>query len=85
VTQLIEEIKATPPQPGIEEIRIPSERAFRSRERALREGLNTDRLVFDSLYARDRDKSMSEYPARADMLCLAFDDPWRKSVIGRHR
>jgi LDH2 family malate/lactate/ureidoglycolate dehydrogenase len=51
VTQLIEDIKATPRQPGIEEIRIPSERAFRSRERALREGLNIDRLVFDSLVA----------------------------------
>jgi hypothetical protein len=49
--QLIEDIKATPLQPGIEEIRIPSERAFRSRERALREGLNIDRLVFDSLVA----------------------------------
>jgi LDH2 family malate/lactate/ureidoglycolate dehydrogenase len=36
VTQLIEDIKATPRQPGVEEIRIPSERVFRSRERALR-------------------------------------------------
>jgi LDH2 family malate/lactate/ureidoglycolate dehydrogenase len=49
VTQLIERIKATPRQPGIDEIRIPSERAFRSRERALREGLTIDRLVFDAL------------------------------------
>src|SRR5262245_35756666 len=51
VTQLIERIKATPRQPGVEEIRIPSERAFRSRERALREGLEVDRLVFDALVA----------------------------------
>ena len=51
VTQLIERIKATPRQPGVEEIRIPSERAFRSRERALREGLEIDRLVFDALVA----------------------------------
>ncbi len=36
---------------GIDEIRIPSERAFRSRERALCEGLNIDRLVFDALVA----------------------------------
>lgn len=49
VTELIERIKATPRQVGVEEIRIPSERAFRSRERALREGLTIDRLVFDSL------------------------------------
>jgi LDH2 family malate/lactate/ureidoglycolate dehydrogenase len=40
VTQLIERIKATPRQTGVDEIRIPSERAFRSRERALREGLD---------------------------------------------
>jgi LDH2 family malate/lactate/ureidoglycolate dehydrogenase len=51
VTQLIDDIKATPRQPGVEEIRIPSERAFRAREVALREGLNIDRLVFDSLVA----------------------------------
>jgi LDH2 family malate/lactate/ureidoglycolate dehydrogenase len=51
VTQLIESIKATPRQPGIDEIRIPSERAFRARENALREGVNIDRLVYDSLVA----------------------------------
>jgi len=51
VTQLIERVKATPRQPGVDEIRIPSERAFRSRERALREGLEIDRLVFDALVA----------------------------------
>src|SRR5437868_6554499 len=46
VAELIERIKATPRQPGIDEIRIPSERAFRSRERALRAGLEIDRAVF---------------------------------------
>jgi LDH2 family malate/lactate/ureidoglycolate dehydrogenase len=51
VTQLIERIKATPRQPGVDDIRIPSERAFRSRERLLREGLEIDRLVFDALVA----------------------------------
>jgi LDH2 family malate/lactate/ureidoglycolate dehydrogenase len=51
VTELIERIKATPRQGGIDEIRIPSERAFRFRERALREGLTIDRLVFDALVA----------------------------------
>jgi LDH2 family malate/lactate/ureidoglycolate dehydrogenase len=49
VTALIDRIKATPRQPGVEEIRIPSERAFRSRERLLREGLEIDRLVYDEL------------------------------------
>ena len=51
VTQLIERIKATPRQPGVDDIRIPSERAFRSRERALRQGLKIDRVVFDALVA----------------------------------
>lgn len=51
MTELIERIKATPRQAGLDEIRIPSERAFRSRERLLREGLEVDRLVFDALVA----------------------------------
>ena len=51
VTELIDRIKATPRAPGVEEIRIPSERAFRSRDNALREGVEIDRLVFDALGA----------------------------------
>lgn len=51
VTQLIDDIKAVPRQPGVEEIRIPSERAFRTRERLLRDGLTIDRLVLDGLVA----------------------------------
>jgi L-2-hydroxycarboxylate dehydrogenase (NAD+) len=51
VTELIDRIKATPRQRGVGEIRIPSERAFRSRERLLVEGLEIDRLVFDALVA----------------------------------
>jgi LDH2 family malate/lactate/ureidoglycolate dehydrogenase len=51
VTELIERVKAIPRQPGVDEIRIPSERAFRSRERLAREGLEIDRLVFDGLVA----------------------------------
>src|ERR1700748_1229281 len=39
VTQLIEHIKATPRQAGVEEIRIPSERAFRTRAQLLGDGL----------------------------------------------
>jgi len=49
VSELIDRIKATPRQPGVDEIRIPSERAFRSRERLEREGLEIDGLVFDAL------------------------------------
>ncbi len=49
VTQLIDTVKDTPRREGIEEIRIPSERAFRTRERLLREGLTIEGLVFDAL------------------------------------
>jgi LDH2 family malate/lactate/ureidoglycolate dehydrogenase len=49
VTQLIDHIKTTPRQAGVDEIRIPSERAFRTRARLLREGLTIDGLVFDAL------------------------------------
>jgi LDH2 family malate/lactate/ureidoglycolate dehydrogenase len=48
--ELIDRIKATPRQPGVEEIRIPGERGMRSRERLLREGLEIDRLVYDQLH-----------------------------------
>jgi LDH2 family malate/lactate/ureidoglycolate dehydrogenase len=51
MTRLIERIKATPRRGDVGEIRIPSERAFRARERALGEGLEIDRLVFDGLAA----------------------------------
>jgi LDH2 family malate/lactate/ureidoglycolate dehydrogenase len=51
VTELIERVKATPRRAGVDEIRIPSERAFRTRERLAREGLQIDRLVYDQLRA----------------------------------
>jgi LDH2 family malate/lactate/ureidoglycolate dehydrogenase len=51
LTQLVERVKATPRRPGIDQIRIPSERAFLSRERALAEGLEIDQTVFDGLSA----------------------------------
>jgi LDH2 family malate/lactate/ureidoglycolate dehydrogenase len=49
--KLMARIKANPRQPGVSEIRIPGERAFRSRERALREGVEIDRLVYEALAA----------------------------------
>jgi LDH2 family malate/lactate/ureidoglycolate dehydrogenase len=51
VTELIDRVKATPRQADVDEIRIPSERAFRSRERLTREGLTIDQPVFDALVA----------------------------------
>jgi L-2-hydroxycarboxylate dehydrogenase (NAD+) len=51
VSELVDRIKATPRQPGVNEIRIPGERAFRSRDEALRDGIEIDRAVFDALGA----------------------------------
>ncbi len=51
LTTLIDRIKATPRQLGVDEIRIPGERAFRSREQKLREGIEIDRVVYDALKA----------------------------------
>jgi LDH2 family malate/lactate/ureidoglycolate dehydrogenase len=51
MAELVTRIKATPRQPGIEEIRIPSERAFREREQRRNEGIVLDRKVVDALNA----------------------------------
>jgi LDH2 family malate/lactate/ureidoglycolate dehydrogenase len=47
--ELIARIKATPRRPEVSEIRIPGERAFHSRKRALREGIEIDRAVYEAL------------------------------------
>jgi LDH2 family malate/lactate/ureidoglycolate dehydrogenase len=49
VSELISRLKATPRQAGVAEIRIPSERAFRERERRRVEGLVFDRAVIEAL------------------------------------
>jgi len=51
VAELVARVKATPRQPGVEEIRIPSERSFRERARHMREGISIDRSIFDALEA----------------------------------
>jgi LDH2 family malate/lactate/ureidoglycolate dehydrogenase len=50
-SDLVARIKATPHQPGVAEIRIPSERAFREREQRRIEGIVVDRKVVDALHA----------------------------------
>lgn len=45
----IARIKATPRQPGVDEIRIPGERAYRERALRLREGIEIDRRILDAL------------------------------------
>lgn len=51
LSALIDRIKATPRRADVPEILIPSERAFRERERRRSEGIDVDRLVFERLSA----------------------------------
>ena len=56
MSEMLERIKAAPRQPGIAEIRLPGERAFRERERNLREGIEIDRRIYDALIALPKGK-----------------------------
>ena len=49
LAEAIAEIKGTPRQPGVTEIRIPGERSFKERERLMREGIEIDRRIYDAL------------------------------------
>ncbi len=51
LTELIERVRATPKQPGVDAIRIPSERAFRERERRRRVGISLPRPLYDRIVA----------------------------------
>ncbi|HZU87796.1 MAG TPA: Ldh family oxidoreductase [Stellaceae bacterium] len=51
VGNLVDRIKGTPRLSGVDEIRLPGERAFRCRERLSVEGIEIDRLVYDRLRA----------------------------------
>ncbi len=51
MSEFVQAIKATPRQPGVDEIRIPSERAFRERERRRVEGIVLERKVIEALQA----------------------------------
>ena len=49
VTRRIDMIKATPRQMGVEEIRIPGERGYRTRARLMLEGIEIDRKIHNAL------------------------------------
>ena len=49
VSRRIEVVKATPRQMGVEEIRIPGERGYRTRERLWREGIEIERKIHNAL------------------------------------
>ena len=51
MSELVRAIQATPRREGVEEIRIPSTRAFRERERRRVEGILVDRAVIAALEA----------------------------------
>lgn len=49
LSRRIAEIKATPRQDGVTEIRIPGERGYRERERLRKDGIEIDRKIYDAL------------------------------------
>jgi LDH2 family malate/lactate/ureidoglycolate dehydrogenase len=51
VAELMEAVRATPRKSGVAEIRIPSQRALRERERRQREGIVLQQKVVDALNA----------------------------------
>jgi LDH2 family malate/lactate/ureidoglycolate dehydrogenase len=51
MSALIDRIQATPRQPGCEEIRIPSQRAHRERERRRVEGIVLERTIIEAIQA----------------------------------
>jgi len=51
MSELVRKVKGTPRQPGVKEIRIPSERAARERDRRRSEGILVARKVIDALEA----------------------------------
>ena len=50
-TNLVNHLKSIKRQPGVDEIRVPSERSFRERRQRLNEGLVFDKKVIESLHA----------------------------------
>jgi LDH2 family malate/lactate/ureidoglycolate dehydrogenase len=49
VSRRIDTIKATPRRTGVEEIRIPGERGYKTRARLMRSGIEIDRKIYDAL------------------------------------
>ncbi len=51
LSETLARIKATPRQPGVDEIRLPGERSFKERTKHLREGIVIDKFIYDALLA----------------------------------
>jgi LDH2 family malate/lactate/ureidoglycolate dehydrogenase len=50
-SDMLARVKATPRQPGVDEIRMPGERSLRERARNLKEGIEIDRKIYLALLA----------------------------------
>ena len=49
MSAMLAELKATPRQQGVDEIRLPGERSLRERAKNLKAGLEIDRKIYDAL------------------------------------
>ena len=56
MSNMLARVKATPRQPGVDEIRLPGERSSRERARNRREGIEIDRQIYDVLVALPQGK-----------------------------
>ncbi|MDB5812844.1 MAG: hypothetical protein JWN94_4966 [Betaproteobacteria bacterium] len=56
MSAMLAQVKATPRQPGVDEIRLPGERSLRERARLKREGIEIDRSIYDTLLALPQGK-----------------------------
>ena len=56
LSEALARIKATPLQSGADEIRMPSEHSLRERARQLRDGIEIDRKIYDTLNALPQGK-----------------------------
>jgi len=51
MSRMLAEVKAVKKQPGVTDIRLPSENSFKTRERLKREGIEIDKKIYDALKA----------------------------------
>ncbi len=51
MSAMLAQVKAVKKQPGVTDIRLPSENSFKSRERMMREGIQIDRKIYEALKA----------------------------------
>ena len=51
LAELIANVRGIPRQPGVDEIRVPSERAFRERARSKRDGIVLNRVLYERIAA----------------------------------